>query len=106
MVAAMPLEQKAPGRPPRPFTIVSGWLLGLLALAAADPLWTLWRIGDDGTVVREQTGLDHQKCEKLREVLGRVANLYVEIDRDVLQLKDKPAKRVHFRCRMDGEGPE
>jgi len=67
----------------------------------------LWQIGDDGDTARFKTRMDRKTCETFRENLESVANVYVEIDRDVVELREKPVgKRVHFRCRPDGEGPE
>jgi hypothetical protein len=81
-------------------------LIGVLAFAAADPLWTLWRIEDGGGAVRSKTGMERQDCETYRQTLEHIANVYVEIDRDVVQLREKPVgTRVHYRCRLDGEGP-
>jgi hypothetical protein len=45
------------------------WLIGVLAFATADPLWTLWRVPDDGNAERQKTGLEPEKCERLREAL-------------------------------------
>jgi hypothetical protein len=83
------------------------WLSGALALAAADPLWTLWRVEQASTPSQLKAGLDQQTCQVYREHLESIENTYVEIDQDVVQRRQKPVgKRVHFRCRLDGEGPE
>ena len=87
--------------------IATGWLICVLALAAIDPFWTLWQIADDGAVVGLKSGLEREKCEKFREPFEQIGNWYVEIEWDVVYLREKPVgKRAHFRCRPDDEGPE
>jgi len=70
----------------------------------AESLWTLWEIKDGGDTRIFKTGLDQQTCATYRDSLGAMMNMYVEIDRDVVMMKEKPVgKRVQFRCRPDGE---
>lgn len=93
--------------------IVTGWLIGMLALSAANPLWTLWRIPDDGNAVRLETGLEHHMCEALVLRSTRAAEgpeFCVEIQWDIVMMsvpcKRKPARLpFHFRCRPDDEAP-
>jgi hypothetical protein len=57
----------------RPFLLTSlagalvAPLIGVLAVAAAEPLWTLWRIEEGGTPSKFKAGLDQQTCETYRE---------------------------------------
>jgi hypothetical protein len=81
--------------------------LGMLTPAAAEPLWTLWRVEDGATPTRLKMGLERSECEWGRQYLERSVNVYVEIDHDIVQLRERPAaRRWQFRCRPDGEGPE
>ena len=82
-------------------------MVTVLTPAATDPCWTLWRINRDGSAVRWKKGLDQPTCETFRETYDAIANFYVEIDRDVQQLRQKPAHdRVRFLCRPGDERPE
>jgi hypothetical protein len=42
---------------------VTGWPICVLALAAADPLWTLWWRIADADPVKQKTGLEREVCE-------------------------------------------
>jgi hypothetical protein len=87
--------------------IASGSLICLLALAGADPLWTLWRIPDDSSAVKLKTGLRSDECEEGAASLHGFAGCYIEIKWDIKYMVCKPDRvRVQFRCRPDGEGLE
>ena len=80
---------------------MTDWLICVLALAAADPLWTLWWRIADADPVKRKTGLEREVCEMARDYAERVAREggpYVEIRRP----PTTPPPR--YRCRPDGEG--
>jgi hypothetical protein len=44
--------------------IISAFYCDAPALGATDQLWTLWEVGDDGSVIPSKTALDRETCEK------------------------------------------
>lgn len=86
---------------------VCGLLICLLTLAAADPLWTLWRVPDDGNALKEKTALERENCEAFRRTLEAITNTYIEIDHDVVTRRERPVgKRTYYRCLPGNEAPQ
>jgi len=88
--------------------MVTGCLICALTLAAADPLWTVWRIADDGSAAKVRTGLDHQACEELVDGLTQLAKGGRDILWDIVTaVPCKPVRpSFHYGCRRAGEEPE
>jgi hypothetical protein len=68
--------------------------------------WTLWRIDPGGDRMQvSKAGRTLEACESLRDFLERNGDHYVEIDRDVVQLRrrQRPTPPPEYHCRPDGE---
>jgi len=70
--------------------------------------WTLWRIAPGCEQVRvSKAGLTLQDCERLRRDVEEWDDMYVEIDRDIVQLRKRQRTPApEYRCRAASESKE
>ena len=91
---------------------LAAWLLCALSLIACsrEPRWTLWETrGNQAT--KNESGLERQVCEMLRERAERneqeVVELFARLDRQLVAVGGKPEPNtrlpITYRCRRDGE---